>query len=434
MSVRLKPGLSDAERSRAVALVRDAVRMPEWRLQGGAGYVVTGVPVLAGDLTGELAGSTLRLLLVAVAVMALVLALLFRARLRLLPLAIALGACAIVFGGLALLGLPLTMASIAVLPVLLGLAVDYAIQYQARGPDALPPCRRSRPRRWRRPSASSSCCASPVPMVRGFGALLIAGVAVALVLAFTAGTAVLTLAARRRASDGALARSLRGAGELVDGARGGASRVLAPARLSGAARCGSPCGIPGRLLAVAGAAAAIGWALDSRISVESELPRLVPQSLGAVRDLEALQRETGVAGEVDVLVEGRDLTDPAVIAWMRDYQYEVLAAPRLLGRARLPRRGAVPGAVAAGPVPHAGAVRDARAGARAARRRAAVLLAGRDHARPADGGARLRAAAAVAGGPACGDRGHARAARSAGRACARRSPGCRCSRPTRTTR
>ena len=39
---------------------------------------------------------------------------------------------AITFGATALLGLPLTMASIAVLPVLLGLGVDYAIQYQAR--------------------------------------------------------------------------------------------------------------------------------------------------------------------------------------------------------------------------------------------------------------------------------------------------------------
>ena len=48
--------------------------------------MVTGVPVLAEDLTGVLAASTLRLLLVGVAVMALVLALLFRARLRLLPL------------------------------------------------------------------------------------------------------------------------------------------------------------------------------------------------------------------------------------------------------------------------------------------------------------------------------------------------------------
>ncbi len=318
VSVRLKAGLSDDERARAVALVRAAVRMPEWRLDSGGRYVVTGVPVLAGDLTEELAGSTLRLLLVAVAVMALVLALLFRARLRLLPLGLALGAVSIVFGGLALLGLPLTMASIAVLPVLLGLAVDYAIQYQARGAPAVPAIATAA-------LASGAgflvLLLSPVPMVRGFGALLVIGVGVALVLALTAGTAVLTLAARRRAAGGVLARSLRGAGELVDAAR---DRILRAPSFRGASFLRLAARHPTRVLVVAAAFAACGWALDSRISVVSDLPRLVPQDLSAVRDLEALQRATGVAGEVDVVVEGRDLTDPRVIAWMRAYQDEVL--------------------------------------------------------------------------------------------------------------
>ena len=121
ISVRLKPGLSDAQRAHAIALVRQVVRMPQWKLSGGASYVVTGVPVLADDLAGTLSAATLRLLVVAVVVMALVLVLLFRRRLRLLPLLVALASCSIVFGGLALVGLPLTMASIAVLPVLLGL-------------------------------------------------------------------------------------------------------------------------------------------------------------------------------------------------------------------------------------------------------------------------------------------------------------------------
>ena len=66
--------------------------------------------------------------------------------------------------------------------------------------------------------------------------------------------------------------------------------------------------------------AAAGWALDSRTEVVSDLARLVPQDLPAVRDLDALQRATGVAGEIDVIVEGDDLTDPKVVAWMRDYQ------------------------------------------------------------------------------------------------------------------
>ena len=172
ISVRLKAGLSDDERSRAVALVRAAVAMDEWRLDGGGRYVVTGVPVLAGDITDVLAASTLRLLLVAVAVMALVLALLFRARPRLLPLGLALCAAAIVFGGLAPLGLPLTMASIAVLPVLMGLAVDYCVQFQARAASVASLA-----------TAALATCAgfavlllSPVPMVRGFGVLLVVGV------------------------------------------------------------------------------------------------------------------------------------------------------------------------------------------------------------------------------------------------------------------
>ena len=41
-------------------------------------------------------------------------------------------AAAITFGLLALVGGSLTMASIAALPILIGLGVDYAIQFQAR--------------------------------------------------------------------------------------------------------------------------------------------------------------------------------------------------------------------------------------------------------------------------------------------------------------
>jgi uncharacterized protein len=58
--------------------------------------------------------------------MALALLLVFRSRLRLLPLAIALAAAALTFGLLRLFGGTLTIASIATLPILIGLVVDYA--------------------------------------------------------------------------------------------------------------------------------------------------------------------------------------------------------------------------------------------------------------------------------------------------------------------
>ena len=351
ISVRLKAGLSDAERAAAIA--ERARRGGDARLEARrrGSYVVTGVPVLADSLASELAGSTLRLLLVAVAVMALVLALLFRARLRLLPLLIALSSLAIVFGALSLLGLPLTMASIAVLPVLLGLAVDYAIQFQAR----VAAWRRSARRRWPPASASCSCCVSPVPMVRGFGALLVAGVVVAFVLAITAGTAV--------ADAGRAAAGVRRRVRALGARRGGALRPRAPARGGACGRGGCCAWSPrgrARCWSLAVALAACGWLLDSRIGIESSLQRLVPQSLGAVRDLDALQRDTGVAGEVDVLVEGRDLTDPKVIAWMRDYQNAVLLRNGYSAEDGLRQGGAVSGALAARPVPHARALRHPR--------------------------------------------------------------------------
>jgi uncharacterized protein len=244
------------------------------------------------------------------------------------PLAVALAAVAVTFGGMSLLGAPLTMASIASLPVLLGLGVDYAIQYQARVQEEGDAPRAARVAA---PVIATAALAtsvaflvlllSPVPMVRSFGLLLVAGIGIAFALALTAGTAALSLRGRGAPGDSALARSVRGAGELLE--RPG--RALArPARRAGGAAVRTALRRPGRVLVVGLALATVGWAADSRTEVVSDIERLVPQDLRAVQDLQALQEATGVAGEVDVVVEGSDLTQPAVVRWMRDYQTAVL--------------------------------------------------------------------------------------------------------------
>jgi predicted RND superfamily exporter protein len=103
--------------------------------------------------------------------------------------------------------------------------------------------------------------------------------------------------------------------------RGNAARPFA--RLSARAR-DTVLRHPARVLGVALILAVGGWALETQTTVVSDLPSLVPQDLRAVRDLDALQRDTGVAGEVDVLVQANDLTDPKIVAWMRSYQSAVL--------------------------------------------------------------------------------------------------------------
>ncbi|MDR9369099.1 MMPL family transporter, partial [Conexibacter sp. JD483] len=219
IQVRLRDDLSEQERARAIALVRAATEMPLFRLRHGGSYVVSGVPVVIDGLANTLTGELTLLLGAAVAAMALVLLLVFRARLRLLPLVLALAAAGLTFGLMRLAGVQLTMASIAVLPVLIGLAVDYAIQFQSRveeqraagqhGAAAVGLAARAGA-----PTIATAALAtatgflvlllSPVPMVRGFGLLLVVGIALAFAVTLTAGAAALALANRApRAADAA---------------------------------------------------------------------------------------------------------------------------------------------------------------------------------------------------------------------------------------
>jgi hydrophobe/amphiphile efflux-3 (HAE3) family protein len=341
IQVRLKAGLSDTQRAAALRQIRLAVAMKQWKPANGATYTVTGAPVVVSDLTASISGSMWVLLAAALLVMALTLAVAFRGRPRLLALAVALAATAMTFGVLALAGASLTMASIAVLPVLIGLAVDYAIQLQARveeearrGDLAIAPAAR-RAALLGAPAVAVAAAAtaagfaalalSPVPMVRGFGILLVAGIAIAFACALFAGTAALVLA-ERAAPPPAMRGVGAAAGRTLRDARARIAGGTPARRIRATARAGLDQAIarPGRVLAIAVALAAGGWLLDTQTRVESDIQKLVPQDLPALRDLDALQRSTGVGGEVDVVIEGADLTRPAVLNWMIGYQTGVL--------------------------------------------------------------------------------------------------------------
>jgi predicted RND superfamily exporter protein len=398
VQVRLRPSLSEAQRTKAIAEVRAATRMPEFKMVS-AKYVVTGAPVVVSDLTAKISHAIIVLLFVALLLMAAMLGLVFRSRPRLLPLGVALAAAGIIFGGMAVFGASLTMASIAVLPVLIGLAVDYAIQLQSRFDEALSAGNEPEEAAVAAVAAGGPAIAtaalataagflalliSPVPMVRSFGLLLVAGIAVAFACAVSAGFAVLVASRRRRSGTGALSAALRGATEILEGAGAALARTrargplwwtalvalavaglvvagvlvtpamliiaalalfaLAPvatflgARWSSALRTSAA--RPGRVLAIGAAVAVVGFAADTQTRVVSDITKLVPPNLPALSDLTALQKATGVSGEIDVTVKGSDLADPRVIDWMTNYQKELAAryhysADRGCGEAKL---------------------------------------------------------------------------------------------------
>jgi hydrophobe/amphiphile efflux-3 (HAE3) family protein len=326
--IRLKPDLSEADRRRAIGLIEEAVAEttprkacgtegkaePCFVLQGGE-YVVTGAPVVVDAIARALKDALLLLIGVAIVVMAIVLVLAFRSRLRLLPLALALASAAILFGLLDLVGGSLTMASVAVLPILIGLAVDYAIQFQARldevqGTGASGPEAARTAANLSGPTIATACLAtaagflvlllSPTPMVRGFGVLLFAGVLLAFVLVMTAGFAALGL--RRAPREAREPKGFRALAALVD---------FSVAR-------------PVLILAVGVVLAAVGWGVGTQIDTVSEVRQLAPHNLSQVEHLDTFEEATGTTGDLEVLVEAPDLTDPATIEWMAGFKRRVL--------------------------------------------------------------------------------------------------------------
>jgi hypothetical protein len=339
VQVRLKPTLTDSQRADAIKLIENATNNPKFRPKYGARYIVSGVPVVADALANAVQHATIVLLIAALVIMALTLALVFRTRMRLLPLALALAAAGLSFGLLTLLGGSLTMASVAALPILIGLAVDYAIQFQARFDEAAsgeaPVDRAVIAASAGAPTIATAGLAtatgflvlllSPIPMVRGFGVALIIGIVFAFLLALTAGFAALVqwqdherphdlppiLPRTRERMAGTAARLAPFAESVKRTSRGALNAALDH---------------PRRVLLIGAAAAALGWVADTQTQVVSDIRDLVPANLQALKDAQTLQNTTNVSGEIDVLVSSKDFTNPAVIGWMVRFQKEALCA------------------------------------------------------------------------------------------------------------
>src|SRR3954447_1178856 len=170
----------------------DLVRREAKRLHfDNATTVTTGAAVLLKDINDYLRGGMLTLGGIAVLIMVVILLVLFQVRWRLLPLLVVLVGVIWAFGLAGYLGIPLTIVTIAGLPVMLGIGIDYAIQMHARVEEEVVIDRAEHPiqetARNLGPAllvvtfdaifAFAALRFAKVPMIRQFGLLLAVGIA-----------------------------------------------------------------------------------------------------------------------------------------------------------------------------------------------------------------------------------------------------------------
>jgi uncharacterized protein len=285
-----------------------------------ASDITTGAPVLLTDINNYLTGGMLTLGAIAVAIMIVILLVLFDVRWRLLPLAVILIGIVWAFGLAGYLGIPLTIVTIAGLPVLLGIGIDYAIQMHARVEEEVVIDRAEHPIQ---ETARNLCPAllvvtfdaifafaalrfAKVPMLRQFGLLLAVGIAVICLCSIVAPLAALGIREYKSPTKG---RDFRTGplGRLV---------VWLGALPGGVA-------IP---LAVASVIIFAGGILvEGQLELQTDPIKWVNQDSQVIHDLHTLDRETGSSSELGMFVQSNDVFDDQTVGFMDSFTNQQLS-------------------------------------------------------------------------------------------------------------
>jgi hydrophobe/amphiphile efflux-3 (HAE3) family protein len=204
------------------------------------------------------------------------------------------------------LGLPVTPATLVVVPVVLGLATDYLIQSVNRVMETqgsieerlTVAARRILPSTGLAAAATAAgmlaFVASGIPLIRQFGLFMALGVAMAYVANYLVGLPLLLLIGRR------FPRALAGSG----------FRAAAGRRI---ARIGALAPAAALAVVVIGLA---GWAALPATRIETDPAQLVPAADVALTQAEEVRKEVGLTGEIDLLVQGPDPAAPDAVKWL----------------------------------------------------------------------------------------------------------------------
>jgi uncharacterized protein len=285
-----------------------------------ATVTTTGAPVLLKDINDYLTGGMLTLGAIAVALMVLILLVLFDVRWRLLPLGVILLGCLWAFGLAGYLGIPLTIVTIAGLPVMLGVGIDYAIQMHARVEEEVIIDREDNPiqetSRQLGPAllvvtfdaifAFLALRFARVPMIRDFGLLLAVAIAVICLCSIFVPLAVLGIREHKSPTKG---RDFR------EGALGKLVVKLGslPARAA----------VP--LIVISVLLFAGGIAVEDKLTLQTDPVEWVNQDTQVIEDLDVLERETGSSSELGVFVQTDDVFTDEAVGFVDAFAKEQLA-------------------------------------------------------------------------------------------------------------
>jgi uncharacterized protein len=311
--IKLAGNLSMNQMNQAVVDVENVFKEKDIN---GLEFLVSGTPKLTQAVQNSMTKDMAVMLGLSVLLMLIILLVVFPVRWRLLSLPTVLLGIVWTFGLMGYLAIPLSMVTMAILPILIGLGVDFAIQFHNRYEEEFTKTGNAKEAIFSSiknmgpavgiavttmAAGFITLSVSKVPMIQDFGKMLSIGVFVIyfveLILMFT----ILNLRDKKHVKGGKHKNSSK-----IETTLGWlANKVVAN---------------PIVILCVAIGLSIGGITFENNLKIETDIEKLMPQDSPALLGLNKIRNTIGSTMEMNFMVEADDVTKPEVLRWMKDFE------------------------------------------------------------------------------------------------------------------
>lgn len=289
------------------------------------GVTVTGKPALMMSITSEMNKSNGPILALAGLLMVVALLLTFRhVKWPLLPIPVVFLGVTWTFGAMGFLHIPFTMVSMSAFPVLIGIGIDYAIQFHNRIDEEF--AKGQEPVRAVVETVNHvsipvmialiitamgfvSLLTSSVPMTRDFGLTCLIGLFLCYLSALFVGVTLLYIVERRGGPKGK--------------GKGSAAEINVPKETFiglTIERVANLCVQRWRLvLALALLLSLVGTYSDTQVLVDTDFKNYLPSDLPPLIDFRHMSNVFGGTDTLELLIQSGDITEPKTLQWMDDF-------------------------------------------------------------------------------------------------------------------
>lgn len=308
MIIKLDGNISDDTKDGIVLSVREAVEREKFE---DIEVIISGKPVLDSALRSEMKLNMRYMVVFAVVTMFIILMAVFKIRWRVISLLIIFISVIATLGLMGILSVPMTMVSMAVFPILIGLGIDYSIQFQNRYEEE----KSARATLIHVGKAVFiavlatvlgfiSLYASPVPMIRDFGKMLTIGVLVSFVGSIMLLLPILT---SRDIFDTKTQRIFKTPDDketIVDRILDATARFVTRHKII--------------VIVLAIIIAALGVYADRNVGVQTDIETFMPQDMDALKDIHTIRDTIGSTNQIALFMKSDDILKDENIQWIQE--------------------------------------------------------------------------------------------------------------------